>query len=115
MSDGSVGLVGRMSRDRAAVISAGVIVAIALLAIVGPMLLPYSQEALDWQHIASPPALSTGHWLGTDRLGRDLFVRTLHGVRISLVIGLMATLVSLLIGVTWGAVAGYIGGQIGRA
>jgi len=111
MTEG-VGLVGRMARDRAAVISAGVIAGIALLAIAGPMLLPYSQEALDWQHIASPPAFSTGHWLGTDRLGRDLLVRTLHGVRISLVIGLMATLVSLLIGVSWGAVAGYLGGRI---
>ena len=106
------GALGRMARDRAAVISAGVLVAIALLALLGPMLSPYSQQALDWQHIASPPQLSTGHWLGTDRLGRDLLVRTLQGVRISLVIGLLATLVSLLIGVTWGAVAGYVGGRL---
>ena len=106
------GALGRMARDRAAVISAGVLVAIALLALFGPMLSPYSQQALDWQHIASPPQLSTGHWLGTDRLGRDLLVRTLQGVRISLVIGLLATLVSLLIGVTWGAVAGYVGGRL---
>ena len=101
----------RMARDRAAVISAGVIVVIALLALIGPMFLPYSEQALDWQHIASPPQFFSGHWLGTDRLGRDLLVRTLHGVRISLVIGLLATLVSLLIGVTWGAVAGYLGGR----
>jgi oligopeptide transport system permease protein len=106
------GALGRMSRDRAAVISAGVIGAIALLAVIGPMLMPYSQEALDWQHIAVPPQLSSGHWLGTDRLGRDLLVRTLHGVRISLVIGLMATLVSLVVGVAWGAVAGYVGGRL---
>jgi oligopeptide transport system permease protein len=106
------GALGRMSRDRAAVISAGVILAIAVIAVFGPMLMPYSQDALDWQHIASPPQLSTGHWLGTDRLGRDLLVRTLYGVRISLVIGLMATLVSLIVGVTWGAVAGYAGGRL---
>ena len=106
------GALGRMSRDRAAVVSAGVILVIALLATIGPMLIPYSEQALDWQHIASPPELSTGHWLGTDRLGRDLLVRTLHGVRISLVIGLMATLVSLVIGVSWGAVAGYLGGRL---
>jgi oligopeptide transport system permease protein len=106
------GALTRMARDRAAVISAGVITVIALLALLGPLLIPYSQDALDWQHIASPPQVSTGHWLGTDRLGRDLLVRTLHGVRISLVIGLLATFVSLLIGVTWGAVAGFIGGRI---
>ena len=105
------GTLSRMARDRAAVISAGVVLAITLLAVIGPMVVPYSQQALDWQHIAAPPQLSNGHWLGTDRLGRDLLVRTLHGVRISLVIGLMATLVSLLIGVTWGAAAGYLGGR----
>jgi oligopeptide transport system permease protein len=106
------GALGRMARDRATLVSAIVILVIALLALIGPLLIPHSQGALDWQHIASPPQLSTGHWLGTDRLGRDLLVRTLHGVRISLVIGLLATLVSLLIGVTWGAVAGFVGGRI---
>lgn len=52
------------------------------------------------------------HWLGTDRLGRDLYVRTLAGVQISLQIGLLATLVSLCIGVAFGATAGYLGGRI---
>jgi oligopeptide transport system permease protein len=106
------GALGRVTRDRAALLSGGVILVIALLAVIGPALIPYSEQALDWQHIASPPQLSTGHWLGTDPLGRDLLVRTLHGVRISLVIGLMATLVSLVIGVAWGAVAGYLGGRV---
>lgn len=101
----------RLARDRAAMISGGIIAVIALLALVGPALSPYAYDALDWERIASPPQLADGHWLGTDRLGRDLFVRTLHGVRISLAIGLLATLVSLLIGVTWGSVAGYVGGR----
>jgi oligopeptide transport system permease protein len=101
----------RLSQDRAAMIAAIVIAVIALLAIVGPMLSPFAPDALDWEHIAAPPQLANGHWLGTDRLGRDLFVRTLHGVRISLVIGVLATCVSLLIGVTWGAIAGYAGGR----
>ena len=92
-------------------ISAGVIAVIGVLALLGPALSPYSYDALDWEQIASSPQLTNGHWLGTDRLGRDLFVRTLHGVRISLAIGILATLVSLLIGVTWGAVAGYAGGR----
>ena len=101
----------RLSRDRAAMISAGVVFTVALIAVIGPALSPYAQDALDWQHIAVSPGLSDGHWLGTDRLGRDLLVRTLYGVRISLVIGLLATLVSLALGVTWGAVAGYAGGR----
>src|SRR4051794_36281437 len=86
----------RLARDRAAMISTGVIVLIALLALFGPLLSPFSQNALDWEHIAVAPGLSDSHWLGTDRLGRDLFVRTLHAVRISLVIGVLATFVSLV-------------------
>jgi oligopeptide transport system permease protein len=49
------------------------------------------------------------HWFGSDRLGRDLFVRTLYGVRLSLLISVLATVVSLVIGVAWGAVAGFSG------
>ena len=85
------------------------------MAVVGPWFSPYTFDHLDWNHIAAPPSLQAGHWLGTDRLGRDLFVRTLHGVRISLLIGLLATLVSLLIGVAWGAIAGYLGGRTDEA
>jgi oligopeptide transport system permease protein len=87
------------------------IAVIGLLALVGPALSPYTHDGLDWEQIASSPQLANGHWLGTDRLGRDLFVRTLHGVRISLAIGILATLVSLLIGVAWGSIAGYAGGR----
>jgi len=101
----------RLLRNRAAVVSGVLLLVIAVVAIVGPLLSPHPFDRLDWDHMAVPPQLEAAHWLGTDRLGRDLFVRTLHGVRISLLIGLLATVVSLLIGVTWGAVAGYIGGR----
>lgn len=101
----------RLRRNRAAIAAAGTILLIAALAFVGPLLSPHPYDAIDWEHMAVPPQLEAAHWLGTDRLGRDLFVRTLYGVRISLVIGLLATAVSLLIGVTWGAVAGYVGGR----
>ncbi|MEJ0039994.1 MAG: hypothetical protein WDO68_28820 [Gammaproteobacteria bacterium] len=52
------GPLGRMARDRAALICAGVILFIALLAVIGPMLIPYSEQALDWRHVASPPQLA---------------------------------------------------------
>jgi oligopeptide transport system permease protein len=100
-----------LRQNRAAVVAAAVIVALALLAIVGPWLSPYSYDALDWQHLAVPPGLTASHWLGTDPLGRDLYVRTLHGLRLSLLIGVLATAVSVGIGVTWGAIAGYVGGR----
>jgi oligopeptide transport system permease protein len=105
---------GRVRRSRAAVVSAALTATIGILAWLGPALSPYAPEALDWQHIAVRPQLDGAHWLGTDRLGRDLFARTLHGVRLSLIIALLATAVSLAIGVTWGAVAGYLGGRIDR-
>jgi oligopeptide transport system permease protein len=101
----------RLLRHRGALIAGGLIVLVALLALIGPWLSPYAFDTLDWQHVAVPPTLADAHWLGTDRLGRDLFVRTMHGVRVSLVIGMLATVVSLVIGVAWGAIAGYLGGR----
>jgi oligopeptide transport system permease protein len=102
---------GRLLDNRPVLIASGFIALIALLAVSGPALSPYSDDFLDWQHLAVPPGLQGAHWLGTDRLGRDLFIRTLHGVRISLVISLLASAMSLFIGVAWGAIAGYVGGR----
>lgn len=84
---------------------------IVALALFGPWLNPNGSEALDWSHVASKPAWQSAHWFGTDRLGRDLFARTLEGARVSLAVGLVASAVSLLVGIAYGAVAGYIGGR----
>jgi oligopeptide transport system permease protein len=101
----------RLAANRAAMASAVLLVLLATLAVLGPLASPFEPDAIDWEHMAAPPALESGHWLGTDRLGRDLFVRTLHGARLSLAVALLATLVSLVIGVSWGAVAGFAGGR----
>jgi oligopeptide transport system permease protein len=103
--------VRRLRQNRAALAAAAVLAALALLAIAGPWLSPYSYDTLDWRHLAVPPGLTASHWLGTDPLGRDLYVRTLDGLRLSLLIGVLATAVSVGIGVAWGAVAGYMGGR----
>jgi oligopeptide transport system permease protein len=102
----------RLRRNKAAMVAASLILLIALLAFIGPSFSPHSFDAIDWDNMAVPPGGPNDHWLGTDRLGRDLFVRTLAGVQISLQIGLLATLVSLCIGVAFGATAGYLGGKI---
>src|SRR5579872_5555773 len=102
---------GRLRQNRTAIGAAVVILALALLAIFGPWLSPYAYDALDWQHLAAPPGLAASHWLGTDPLGRDLYVRALYGLRLSLLIGVLATAVSVGIGVAWGAIAGYVGGR----
>ena len=67
----------RFGGDTKALLACALIALIALIAIVGPLFSPYGYAALDWHHLAVPPELRSGHWLGTDRLGRDLFVRTL--------------------------------------
>ncbi len=104
----------RLQSNRLALAAAGFIVAIALLSIVGPFVDTHRFDSLDWANIAVAPGAQGGHWLGTDRLGRDLFVRTLDGTRISLLIGLTAAAMSLAVGVAYGAIAGFAGGGIDR-
>ena len=102
----------KLKRNRAAVVSAWIIGAMAVLVIVGPYFSRYAFDFTDFANTSIGPSWSTGHFFGTDTLGRDLFVRTLYGGRISLLVGIVATAVSLLIGVTYGAVAGYFGGRV---
>jgi oligopeptide transport system permease protein len=104
----------RLLKNRAAVASSCIMIIMVLLVLFGPMLLPWEGDFTDWENTSSPPSMETGHWFGTDAVGRDLLVRTLEGGRISLLVGLVATLVSLVIGVTYGAVAGYYGGMTDR-
>lgn len=103
---------GRLAANRAAVASLVALLLLAVASLAGPWASPYGADELDWQHMGIPPDLASGHWLGTDRLGRDLFVRTMEGTRLSLAVALLATAVSLLIGVAWGAASGYAGGRV---
>lgn len=100
----------RLCRNRAAVVSAFVLMAISLLAALAPWIPGLQDPAA--QNLAlgvSPP--SAAHWFGTDELGRDTFARVIYGGRISLLVGLVATAVSLVVGVTYGATSGYAGGR----
>jgi len=105
----------RLRGDRAASIALTVLAAVAVAVIVAPALSPWGYDSLDWQHLAAPPGLAGAHWLGTDRLGRDLLVRTLYGLRLSLLLAVLASVVSLVIGVLWGAVAALAGGRVDGA
>ncbi|HSY97131.1 MAG TPA: ABC transporter permease subunit, partial [Steroidobacteraceae bacterium] len=101
----------RLRANPAAMCALVVILSIVALTLIGPWFSPNGSETLDWSHVASQPAWASAHWFGTDRLGRDLFARTLEGARISLAVGLVASAVSLLVGIGYGAVAGYVGGR----
>jgi oligopeptide transport system permease protein len=87
------------------------LVAVGGCALAAPWLSPWPHDALDWQHLASPP-FTESHWLGTDRLGRDLFARSMQAIRVSMALGVLAALVSVVIGVAWGATAGLAGGRV---
>lgn len=64
------------------------------------------------RHVVPPTPPDRDHLLGTDALGRDLLSRLLHGARISLAVGVLATLLAVAVGTVIGAVAGYAGGRI---
>ncbi len=102
----------RLRRNHAAVAGLILLGFIALLAIIGPNISPHNYDTVYWDEMGTAPNLANWHLFGTDVNGRDMFVRTLYGARISLLVGIVATLVSLLIGVTYGAIAGYVGGRV---
>ncbi|MGE3667660.1 MAG: ABC transporter permease, partial [Steroidobacteraceae bacterium] len=103
--------VGREPRHRAALVAAAMLTALCLVALVAPWLSAHAPGAIDLARPALAPGAEPAYWLGTDRLGRDVFARTMQGLRVSLLIGLAAALVSVAIGTAWGAVAGYVGGR----
>ena len=100
----------RLTRNKAAMFGAFILVILILCAALAPYIAPYSYSFQDLNLGASPP--SAAHILGTDVLGRDLLSRILYGARISLLVGFVATGVALVIGVSWGIIAGYAGGRV---
>ena len=102
----------RFLRNKAAVVSLCLLAFIVLVCIVGPYLLPHAFDSADWDAMSLPPTFKNAHFFGTDESGRDLLVRTLIGGRISLMVGLMATLASVALGIAWGATAGFMGGKV---
>jgi oligopeptide transport system permease protein len=102
----------RLLGDPLSVTALAVLALIAVMSLAAPFFSPWAYDSLDWRHLGQPPGLAASHWFGTDRLGRDLFVRICYGLRLSLLISLLASAVSLVIGLAWGAVAGLAGGRL---
>lgn len=122
-------------RHKAAVIGLAIVLAFIVLAIAAPILTPYPPNMGDFRHIREAPLtrfeptadqLAACHWrgtlleavgcriyiAGTDRIGRDLYSRTVYATRTSLLVAFVAAAVSLLIGVSYGTIAGFLGGQV---
>ncbi|MCK5406566.1 MAG: ABC transporter permease, partial [Candidatus Krumholzibacteria bacterium] len=91
----------------AALITLGLIIAGAVLA---PLLSPYDKDEIDLTKQYLPPSLD--HPFGTDDLGRDIFVRVMHGGRVSLAVGMLAMAIALVLGLFAGGVSGYYGGMV---
>lgn len=102
----------RLCQHRLALACALVLVLLAAAAALLPWLSPYDYATPDWDRLFRDPSWRSTHPLGTDNLGRDVLVRVMWGCRISLLVGLVATLVSVGVGVAWGTTAGYLGGRI---
>lgn len=102
----------RFKRNKLALISAGFIIFIILFVIIGPLFSPYKMDQQIQGSEYIPPFQNMTHPLGTDSLGRDEFVRLMFGARISLAIGVVASIMVVIIGVIYGAIAGYFGGWV---
>jgi oligopeptide transport system permease protein len=97
------------TKNKRAVFGLIVLVIVVLMAILGPVFSPFSYEE---QNIALRNAAPTAqHIFGTDKMGRDIFVRILYGARISLGVGIVAAIVNLILGTLYGGIAGYVGGR----
>src|SRR5918996_642987 len=113
---------GRLRKNRLAMVGLVVVIGLFSLAILGPMLAPWPYQVQDQDAIIenlfrpvkpfSELATTTGHFLGTDELGRDLLSRLLDGAQISMSVAIVVQIVVLTIGIPMGALAGWFGGRI---
>lgn len=102
----------RICGNRALVVSAGILIVTAMLAIIGPLISPHDYLSTNFDELLRAPTAADMHFFGTDDLGRDLFVRTMLGIQVTLLVAIIASIVSLVIGVAYGAIAGYFGGRV---
>ena len=107
----------RFIKNKAAVTSLFLLLAILLFSFFGPFLAQWSNEEIDWSVLGDianlgSPSFDTGHYFGTDELGRDLYSRVIQGTKISLMVGVVGAFIAVLVGTLYGAIAGYFGGKL---
>ena len=108
---------GRFFRHKPSVVSLIVLILVALFAFTGHYFAVWSNEEIDWSvlgnvRVAGAPSLETGHFFGTDDVGRDLFSRVVQGSQISLAVGFVGAGIAVVVGTLYGAIAGYFGGRV---
>lgn len=110
----------RLIRNKASFVSLIVLGLIIIFAFGGSYFAQWSNEEIDWGVLGSVaekgrPSFETGHYFGTDDLGRDLFARVVQGSQISLMVGVVGAFIAVVVGTLYGATAGYFGGRIDSA
>jgi oligopeptide transport system permease protein len=110
----------RFIRNKAAVFFLGLLALIVVFTIVGPYFAKFTIEKVDWTILGKVPAkgmpsLENGHFFGVDQTGRDLFIRVIQGIQISLTVGVLGSAVAVVVGTLYGSVAGYFGGRLDSA
>ncbi|QHC24359.1 ABC transporter permease [Streptomyces sp. GS7] len=104
---------GRTARALRVRVCAGLLALVVLAVLVVPPLLPLDPQAVALAEKLQPP--SAAHPFGTDEVGRDLLLRCVHGLRVSLLVGVVAALAASVLGTAVGALAGALGGWADRA
>ena len=97
-------------KNKLALVSLVFLLIMILFAIFTPILSKYTYDGQDLMNRNALP--SAAHWFGTDKFGRDIFVRVMYGARISLSVGFAAAFINLIIGTVFGGVCGYVGGRL---
>ncbi len=100
----------RFRRNKTAMFGLVIIIILILISVMAPALSTHDRDAFNLANKQLAP--SADHWLGTDNIGRDIYTRVLWGGRVSLTVGLMASLIQLGIGAVLGSLAGYYGGIV---
>jgi oligopeptide transport system permease protein len=98
----------RLKENKVAIVSLVMLVFLAVIAIFGPMISKFNYYSNDMKVLNVSP--NSVHYFGTDELGRDLYVRVLYGMRISLAVGIVSAFINFVIGVIYGGISGYYGG-----
>lgn len=107
----------RYARNKMATICLFTLILVCIFSIFGNYFAAYSNEEIDWAVLGMTyekgyPSFETGHYFGTDEMGRDLYARVVQGSRISLAVGFIGAIISTFVGTVYGAISGYIGGRV---
>ena len=100
----------RFRKNKLALAGLIFLIVMILLAIIVPKVAPYKFDTQDMANRNAMPSLQ--HLFGTDKLGRDIFVRVMYGARVSLAIGFSTAAINLVIGILYGGISGYVGGRV---